>query len=127
MRYEISDYEWGVINPMLPNKPRGVRLTTIGYVRFYSADCVHERCCWQIEVMTRTGSEHSSASKAGGQTSRRNEIARSRFASALISTAHVTWSNGSSIKSSNVGVSPSRSQLSCLHQARIHPDLAKRL
>jgi hypothetical protein len=25
MRYEISDYEWGVINPMLPNKPRGVR------------------------------------------------------------------------------------------------------
>jgi transposase len=212
MRYEISDYEWGVINPMLPNKPRGVRrlddrrilwilrsgapwrdlpesfgpyttcynrfvrwrragvwdqimdaltavhdvavqmidtsivrvhqhgsciagnaeqhmgrsrggltskihavvdtnglrctsgsrrvrLTTIGYVRFYSADCVHERCCWQIEIMTRTGSEHSSASKAGGQTSRRNEIARSRFASALISTAHVTWSNGSSIRS----------------------------
>lgn len=24
MRYELSDYEWGVINPMLPNKPRGV-------------------------------------------------------------------------------------------------------
>ena len=24
MRYELSDYEWSVINPMLPNKPRGV-------------------------------------------------------------------------------------------------------
>ena len=24
MRYELSDYEWGVINLMLPNKSRGV-------------------------------------------------------------------------------------------------------
>jgi transposase len=24
MRYELGDYEWSVINPMLPNKPRGV-------------------------------------------------------------------------------------------------------
>jgi transposase len=24
MRYELSDYEWGVIRPMLPNKPRGI-------------------------------------------------------------------------------------------------------
>jgi transposase len=24
MRYELSDYEWGIIRPMLPNKPRGV-------------------------------------------------------------------------------------------------------
>ena len=25
MRYELSDYEWSVIKPMLPNKPRGVK------------------------------------------------------------------------------------------------------
>ena len=25
MRYELSDYEWIAIKPMLPNKPRGVR------------------------------------------------------------------------------------------------------
>jgi transposase len=25
MRYELSDYEWTSIKPMLPNKPRGVR------------------------------------------------------------------------------------------------------
>jgi transposase len=24
MRYELTDHEWGVIRPMLPNKPRGV-------------------------------------------------------------------------------------------------------
>jgi hypothetical protein len=24
MRYDLSDHEWDVINPMLPNKPRGV-------------------------------------------------------------------------------------------------------
>ena len=26
MRYELSDYEWTAIKPMLPNKPRGVRV-----------------------------------------------------------------------------------------------------
>jgi hypothetical protein len=25
MRYELSDYEWTAIKPMLPNKPRSVR------------------------------------------------------------------------------------------------------
>ena len=25
MRYELTDYEWITIKPMLPNKPRGVR------------------------------------------------------------------------------------------------------
>jgi len=24
MRYELSDYEWSLIRPMLPNKPRGI-------------------------------------------------------------------------------------------------------
>lgn len=24
MRYELADYEWTAIKPMLPNKPRGV-------------------------------------------------------------------------------------------------------
>ncbi len=24
MRYELSDYEWSVINPTLPNKSRGI-------------------------------------------------------------------------------------------------------
>jgi len=24
MRYELSDFEWAAIKPMLPNKPRGV-------------------------------------------------------------------------------------------------------
>ena len=24
MRYELTDYEWAAIKPLLPNKPRGV-------------------------------------------------------------------------------------------------------
>ena len=24
MRYELNDYDWRLIKPMLPNKPRGV-------------------------------------------------------------------------------------------------------
>jgi transposase len=24
MRYEFRDYEWSVVSPMLPNKPRGI-------------------------------------------------------------------------------------------------------
>jgi transposase len=27
MRYELSDYEWTAIKPMLPNKPCGVQMT----------------------------------------------------------------------------------------------------
>jgi transposase len=29
MRYELTDYEWAAIRPMLPNKARGVRRGTI--------------------------------------------------------------------------------------------------
>jgi transposase len=25
MRYDLSDFEWSVIQPLLPNKPRGVK------------------------------------------------------------------------------------------------------
>jgi transposase len=30
MRYELTDYEWAAIKPMLPNKPRGVPRVTTG-------------------------------------------------------------------------------------------------
>ena len=29
MRYELSDYEWTAIKPMLPNKPRGIRRVNV--------------------------------------------------------------------------------------------------
>jgi transposase len=47
----------------------------------------------------------SPVSKARGQTSRRNAIARNQSASALICVARATLSNGSSTRSSNVGAS----------------------
>jgi hypothetical protein len=30
MRYELSDYEWAAIKPLLPNEPRGVPRVDIG-------------------------------------------------------------------------------------------------
>ena len=30
MRYELTNYEWSVIRPMLPNKPRACRVWTTG-------------------------------------------------------------------------------------------------
>ena len=52
-----------------------------------------------------TGSGRSPVSKARGRTSRRNAIAKTRSASAPTSTEHVTWSSGSSTRSSSVGAS----------------------
>jgi transposase len=31
MRYELADYEWTAIKPMLPNKPRGVPQVNEGF------------------------------------------------------------------------------------------------
>ena len=49
-----------------------------------------EQCCWQIADMTPTGSGTSPARTARGQTSRPNEIARSRSASAPTFTGRAT-------------------------------------
>jgi hypothetical protein len=55
MRYELADYEWVAIKPMLPNKPRGVprvdvRATAVREAKKPSAhpmNAVSERCLWQ--------------------------------------------------------------------------------
>jgi transposase len=39
MRYELTDYEWAAIRPMLPNKARGVRRGTIDVSSTASAGC----------------------------------------------------------------------------------------
>jgi transposase len=36
MRYELADYEWSTIKPMLPNKPRGVPPVNVGGDRGWS-------------------------------------------------------------------------------------------
>ena len=65
---------------------------------------LHKRCYSRIVHTTRTGSGSLRASKEHGRTFRRNEIAKTRSASARICIVHATWSKGSSTKSSNVGV-----------------------
>jgi hypothetical protein len=43
MRYELSDYEWSVIRPMLPNKPRGIpRVDDRRILNGISGSCVQE-------------------------------------------------------------------------------------
>jgi hypothetical protein len=79
-----------------------VKHTTIGCVRFSSAGCSHKRCCSRIEDTTRTGSGSLHASKGHGQIFRRNEIAKTRSASARICIAREISSNGSSTRSSNI-------------------------
>jgi hypothetical protein len=69
---------------------RPVRRMTIGCVRFSSAPCFHKRCCSRIVDTMRTGSGSLPASMARGQTFRRNAIAKTRSASALIFIAHAT-------------------------------------
>jgi transposase len=63
------------------------------------------RGCWQIAATTRTGSGHLSPNEERGRISRPSAIARTRSASAPISTATATWSSGSSTRSSSAGVS----------------------
>ena len=96
MRYELTDGEWGVIKPMLPNKPRGVprvddRLTLNGifWVLQSGAPCT-----------TRTGSGRLLLSAARGPTFRRNAIGENRSALALIYIVRATSSRGSSTGSS---------------------------
>ena len=89
MRYELSDYEWTAIKPMLPNKPRGVRRVNDrrvlnGIFWVLRTPCFHKRCYSRIVDTTRTGSGSLPASKARGPTFRRNEIAKTRSVSARI-------------------------------------------
>jgi transposase len=37
MRYELNDYEWSVIKPMLPNKPRGIPRVALSRYRHSGA------------------------------------------------------------------------------------------
>ena len=31
MRYELTNYEWAAVKPMLPNKPRGGVICRVGF------------------------------------------------------------------------------------------------
>jgi transposase len=64
-----------------------------------------KRCCLQIGDTMRIGLGSLPVSKEHGQTFRRNETVKIRSASARICIARAIWSNGSSTRSSNVGVS----------------------
>jgi hypothetical protein len=50
MRYELADHEWGSIEPMLPNKPRGVPRVDDRRVLngiFWSCDLEHPGVIWR--------------------------------------------------------------------------------
>jgi len=44
MRYELSEYDWSGVKPMLPNKPRGVpRVNDVACSMASCGSCVRER------------------------------------------------------------------------------------
>ena len=54
MRYELSDYEWSVIKPMLPNKPRGIPRVDdrrISTASSGSCDQVHHGAIYQAATV----------------------------------------------------------------------------
>jgi transposase len=67
MRYELSDYEWSVIRPMLPNKPRGIpRVDDRRILTASSGSCAqahHGAICHTATVPLRLA---TTASFAGG-------------------------------------------------------------
>jgi transposase len=147
MRYELGDFEWTAIKPMLPNKQRGVRRVndrrvlngifwvlrsgapwrdlpenygpyTTCYNRFVrwrragiwdqimeALAAGHDAAVQMIDTSVVRVHQHGARVADNNQPFRRNEIVKIRSASARICIARVIWSNGSSTRSSNVGVS----------------------
>ena len=128
MRYELNDYEWSVIQPMLPNKPRGVPrvddrrvLNGIFWVLRSGAPwrdlpksygppttCYNRFVRWRRagiwdRIMNGLATAHNAAMQMIDTSIVR---VHQPSASVLISTGHVIWSSGSSTRSSNAGVLP---------------------
>ena len=57
MRYELSDCEWSVIKPMLPNKPRGIPRVDdrriLNGIFWSCAQARHGAICRRATVPTR--------------------------------------------------------------------------
>ena len=73
MRYELNDYEWSIIRPMLPNKPRGIpRVDDRRILNGTSGSCVQARrgaICHAATVPLRLATTASFAGGASGTDS----------------------------------------------------------
>jgi transposase len=71
MCYELSDYEWTAIKPMLPNKPRGVRrVMTIACSMASFGFCVqvrHDAICQRHMVPASVVTIASNSSRASAR------------------------------------------------------------
>jgi hypothetical protein len=69
MRYELSDYEWTAIKPMLPNKQRGV--PRVNDRRVINGSSLRDRHHWRLD---RPSSGHPGESTSNGFSSARKNI-----------------------------------------------------
>ena len=107
MRYELSDHEWGIIGPMLPNKPRGVRRVD------------DRRVLNGIFWVLRSGAPWRDLPEGcGPHTTCYNRVVRWRRA--VLQQDQTVPAHSHSLRQAS-------RQLPCIRQARVNPTVASRL
>jgi len=89
MRYELADYEWSVIKPMLPNKPRGVPRVNDRRVLGYSGIASGWLYSLVVAVTIPLGIGLAWGSERLLQNGVPSRMARGRYLSALLIVAGV--------------------------------------
>lgn len=92
MRYELKDHEWGVIRPMLPNRPRGIPVSMTGVFSTASsgscdrgrhgATCRRAAAHIRLAIIASFGGRHVHCARTPARSlyrsNRQEDIGRSR-------------------------------------------------
>jgi transposase len=130
MCYELTDYEWAAIKPMLPNKPRGVprvndRRVLNGIFWVLRSGAPWRGLPGNFGPYTTCYNRFVRWRRAGVWANiHQSEIGQKRYASVRIFTGLATWSSGSSTRSNTIGVwqrTTTSSRPTTSHSSSLHP------